>query len=100
MGNDGLFITNDAPEHVGKVTWLKILEDGSREWYEKVDGEWEMVASEPSPATPSDIATAIADHAAIATAHHPIPDGLTGSKTIGGYKLTFTAGLLTGFEVV
>ena len=43
---------------------------------------------------------AIAAHAAIPTAHHPIPDGITGSKVVGGYRLTFTAGILTGFEQV
>lgn len=47
-----------------------------------------------------DLVEAITAHAGNPTAHHPIPEGITGSKIIGGYRLTFTAGILTGFEQV
>ena len=48
----------------------------------------------------NELDAALAAHAGDPTAHHPIPNGITGSKVIGGYRLTFTAGLLTGFEQV
>jgi len=98
MGNDGIFVSEVAPDAAGKITWLKILPDGGREWYEHIDGSWELVASEDAPAFPTSIEAAIAAHAAKATAHHPIPDGLTGTRVIDGHTLTFTAGILTGYE--
>lgn len=50
MGNDGIIVADASPEVQGKVTWLKILPDGSREWYEQDDGSWSLVKSEVAPA--------------------------------------------------
>lgn len=51
MGNDGIVISDTEPTTVfGKFTWLKILPDGSRKWYERADGGWTLVKSEPVPA--------------------------------------------------
>lgn len=98
LNNDGIVISDSTPTDAGRFLWLKHV-GGKRQWHEKTDGGWILV-HEDEIFQSSDITDAIAAHAAISTAHHAIPSGITGSKTIGGYKLTFTAGLLTGFEAV
>ena len=50
MANDGVVISDTAPVVVGNVTWLKIAEDGSCEWYEKSGESWVLVKSEDAPA--------------------------------------------------
>ena len=51
-------------------------------------------------ASDAEVAAAIMAHAALPNAHHPANVGVTGTKTVGSYKFTFTNGLLTGFEQV
>ena len=93
MGNDGITVASSEPDVQGKVTWLKINPDGSREWYENVNGTFTLIESEASPAT--------TDHS------HPTHGDInfTGTISAGGYagwnervtvgnkKLTFKEGL-------
>jgi len=97
MGNDGIFISDSEPEHAGKITWLKLLEDGSKQWREKVDDDWELVKSEDAPASANHTHENLDQLADIVTL---LSNGVTGSKTVGGYQLTFNHGVLTGFEQV
>ena len=100
MANDGIVISDSEPTVTGKVTWLKILPDGSREWREMVDGSWSLVKSESAPAS--------ADHS------HPTHGDIdfTGDIKVGGvegltgeYEGTFKKikvvnGIVTEFELV
>ncbi len=94
MGNDGIVISSTEPTTiVGKFTWLQILTDGTRKWFERSDSGWQMVKEEDAPAT--------ADHS------HPTHGDInfTGTISAGGYaglnervtvgdkKLTFKEGL-------
>lgn len=55
MGNDGIVISDSEPTiQIGKFTWLQILPDGSRKWYERSDSGWQLVREEDAPA--------VADH--------------------------------------
>ena len=74
--------------------------DGSTVWWELTDG-WHLLRTDPAEPMASDaeLAIAIAKHAALPNVHHSANAGITGSRTVGGYKLTFTNGLLTGFEL-
>ncbi len=93
---------------VDKATWIVELPDNTREWRERISGGYQVVKIEPPPApighihsdlvTDTELAAAIAAHAALPNAHHPANVGVTGTKTLGGFKFTFTNGLLTGFE--
>lgn len=58
-----------------------------------VSGAWSAVIDQ-------DISDAIASHAVLPDVHHPANAGITGTKTLGGFKFTSTNGLLTGFEPV
>ena len=52
MGNDGIVISESEPTtNVGKFTWLQILPDGTRKWYERLNGGWALVKTEAAPAT-------------------------------------------------
>ena len=52
MGNDGIVISESEPTtNVGKFTWLQILTDGTRKWYERAGDSWILVKTEPAPAT-------------------------------------------------
>lgn len=71
--------------------WLW-FEPESGKWHDFKDGEWvEAPVPDHSHPTHGDInftGTVSADGDA----------GLTGQRTVGGYKLTFKKGLLVGFE--
>ena len=99
MPGSGLIISDTEPAGVvNRYTWMRPMPDGSREWYEPADGGWQLVRTDPAPPSTADIDSAIATHSADDDAHHVL--GLTGSRTIGGYRLTFTKGILTGLEAV
>ena len=87
-----------------KYIWLKPIPDGSFEYYEATTSGWVKVLTIPAFALAShshpEVGETISAHAALSDVHHPANAGITGSKTIGGYKFTFTNGLLTGFEPV
>lgn len=53
MGNDGIVISDTVPVGAFKATWLRILPDGSREWYELVGNDWTPVKTEAAPALAS-----------------------------------------------
>lgn len=75
---------------------------GGTEWWQLTDS-WKLLRTDPPStemASNADVIGAIATHSAIPSAHHPVNVGISGSKVVGGYKLTFTNGLLTGFEQV
>lgn len=97
-GNDGLIISESEPtEEVGRLTWLQILADGSRKWYVNTTGSWVLVKAESAPA--------FAEHThpnldTLADIVSLLASGVTGSKTVGGYKFTFNHGVLTDFEQV
>ncbi len=97
MGS-GIIVSETEPEMVNRYTWCKPCADGSIEYYEPTDGSWTKVRTIPAPAQLADITAAIAAHIATENAHHVL--GLTGQRTVGGYKFTFTKGILTGFEQV
>ena len=121
MGNDGIVVSDSEPTtQIGKFTWLQVLSDGSRKWFEKADGGWQLVKSEVAPAevdhvhSQSDIDGLVDALDSKATASHSHPThsdinftgsvsadgdtGLTGQRTIAGYTLAFKKGLLVGFQ--
>lgn len=52
MGNDGIVISESEPTtSIGKFTWLQILPDGTRKWFERADGGWSLVKTEGAPAS-------------------------------------------------
>ncbi len=52
MGNDGLVISSTEPmTSIGKFTWLQILPDGTRKWFERSDSGWAMIKEEDAPAS-------------------------------------------------
>uniref|UniRef100_A0A6M3JUX5 Uncharacterized protein n=1 Tax=viral metagenome TaxID=1070528 RepID=A0A6M3JUX5_9ZZZZ len=99
MGS-GLIISETAPELLNRYTWCKPLPNGSKEWYEPNDGGWVKVRTDPIPLAQTDIDTAIAVHTSLPNAHHPANAGITGSRTVGNFRLTFQNGLLTGFDPI
>lgn len=100
MANDGIVVSDSEPTVPGKVTWLKILPDGSREWYEKSDSGWTLAKTEPAPAA--------ANHS------HPTHGDInfTGDVSVGGNegitgdfegtfkKIKIVKGIITEFELV
>lgn len=77
-----------------KYLWMKPVADGSIEYYRSSDAGWSLIY------TAAGISDAIAAHAALPNIHHSANVGITGTRTVGGFRLTFTNGLLTGFEAV
>ena len=74
MGNDGIVILDTEPTTVvGKFTWLQILADGTRKWYEKPDGGWQLVKTELG--------------------------GVTGEYEGTFKKITIVNGIITDFEL-
>lgn len=98
MGNDGLVISDSEPTtSIGKFTWLQIDQDGTRKWYERANGGWGIVKTESAPAPAEHTHPNLDNLADIVSL---LASGITGSKTVGGYKFTFNHGVLTGFEQV
>lgn len=98
MGNDGIFVSDSQPESIGKITWLKILPDGSREWYEKTDSGFVKVKDEVASASANHSHLTHGDINFTGTVSADGDEGLTGEKTVKGYTLTFKKGLLVGFQ--
>jgi len=94
-----LFIGNThAPGHQSPPGWIWLKPvDGGLEIYSFVDGAWikqvELSFMEHSHPTHGDI-----NFTGVVAADGSV--GLTGERTVGGYKFTFKKGLLTGFEQV
>ena len=88
------------PTDNGKYTWMKLLPDGSLEFFNSSVAGWVKVMTVPAYALVNHSHT---EHGAInftGTVSADGDQGLTGTRTVGGYKLTFKKGLLVGFEVV
>ena len=97
------FFISDTPPSVDKPVGAQIIgywyntvtkklmemQSGVEDWVEVAD------LSTVVGITQEQLDAAIAAHTADEDAHHVL--GLTGSKTIAGYTLTFTKGILTGF---
>ncbi len=84
-----------------------IYDDVTHKWKDLQNGTWVEVSLPPpsevdetirNSATGAGGAAALVIHSALPDAHHPANAGITGTKTLGGFKFTFTNGLLTGFE--
>ena len=86
------------PEPISGTIVSLLLPDGSIEWWQLTDG-WHLIKTEPAIESMASDAE-LAAHVALPDAHHPANVGITGSKVVGGFRLTFTNGLLTGFEAV
>ncbi len=82
MSNDGIIISDSEPTSLDKVTWLKILPDGSREWYERTGESWALVKTESAPAL----------------ANHTHAD-LTGEFEGTFKKIKIENGIVTDFEL-
>lgn len=89
-----------------EIAWLKpmlilqILPDGTRKWLERSDGGWILVKEEDAPATADHSHATHGDINFTGTVSVGGEAGLSGSKVLDGKRLTFTNGILTGYEVV
>ncbi len=91
--NSGLLYKTDP----GKYLWMKPASDGSIEFYESTGTSWEKVSTIPASASLNHSHEGLNQLPDVITL---LSDGVTGSKTIGGYKFTFNHGVLVGFEAV
>lgn len=99
---NGVIISDSAPTHVTGYGWLKIAPDNSREWYhfDKDTQSWVLDKTEPAPALLEHTHLELGDINFTGSVSTGGEAGITGSKTLGGYRITFKNGLLTGFESV
>jgi len=88
------------PTDDGKYLWIKPLPDGSREYYQSSSAGWVKVLTIPVHALINHQHSTHGDINFTGTVSANGDQGLTGERTVGGYKLTFKKGLLVGFEVV
>lgn len=99
MGNDGIIVADASPEVQGKVTWLKILPDGSREWYEQDDGSWSLVKSEVAPASADHSHPTHGDINFTGTISVGVVAGMTGEYEGTFKKIKIINGIVTEFEL-
>lgn len=94
----GTIISETAPDRLNRFTWLKPLPDGSIEYYEPDDGGWVKVKTVAAPIPADHSHSSLGDINLTGTISSGGTPGITGSKTLGGYIITFKNGLLTGFQ--
>jgi len=94
----GIIISQTTPDMTNRYTWLKPLEGGGYEAYEPADGGWQKVLDIAAPATVDHTHETLGSINITGTVKVNNDAGVTGSKTIGGYTLTFKQGILTGFQ--
>ena len=96
----GIVISSDIPVDipVSWHTWLRYLPDGSKEYYEDSGIGWTKVWTEAAPALLNHSHPTHGDINFTGTVSADGDTGLTGQRTVGGYKFTFKKGLLVGFE--
>ena len=92
----GLFIGEISPAGHQCPTgwlWIKPVETGL-ELYDYTDGTWVLRYTVPLSSHTHEGLDQLPDIVTL------LNNGITGSKTVGGYKFTFNHGILTGFEAV
>ncbi len=94
----GIIISQQTPEMVNRYTWCRPLPDGGIEWFEPLDSGWVLTHSQPAPALLDHSHPTLGDINFTGTVSAGGNQGLTGTRTVAGHKLTFTKGILTGFE--
>lgn len=107
MGNDGLYISDIEPtDRVGKFTWLQILPDGTRKWYEIVGEVWELVKTEDAPATVDGDGVVTPDNIQIKNLNitgnlwYDGDNGANADVTVGGIHMVVKEGIVTTLEAV
>ena len=95
-----IVISETEPEKTNKYTWCKPLADGGKEWYELADGGWKLVGTDIAPAALAHSHATHGDINFIGTVSVNGDEGVTGQKTIGGFRITFKNGILTGFDPI
>lgn len=81
-----------------RYTFVKPTE-GIEETYEYIAGAWELVETTELP-VPEHSHPSLGDTNFTGDVFASGDKGLTGERTVGGYKITFKKGLLVGFEAV
>ena len=99
---NGIILSDSPPSHVTGYAWIKVNPDGSVSWYSynKDMQEWVLDRTEPAYSLLVHLHPELGNVNFIGTVSADSAQGITGSRTLGGYKITFTKGLLTGFEPV
>jgi hypothetical protein len=89
----GIVISEDTPEVTNMDAWFK---PSTQQWYEVVNGAWSVSADIPEYAPVAHTHDGLDELGDIVTL---LGNGVTGTKTVGNYTLTFNHGVLVGFEV-
>ncbi len=99
MANDGIIISDTAPTASDKIIWLKILPDGSREWYERSDGNWSLIKTEAAPAAADHSHATLGDINFTGTISADGDEGITGTYEGTVKKIKVVKGIITEFEL-
>ena len=118
----GIIVSDTEPSPDNYDLWLSTIDS---KWREYINGTW-IVRSAPLMVVPSEVTldteldARMLAHEALPSIHHPQEhshpthgdinftgtvsaagvQGLTGQRTVGGWKIIFSKGLLVGFEPV
>lgn len=97
---NGIIFSDSAPANVTGYAWVKVMPDGSREWYSynKDSHQWVLDHTDIAPASVAHTHPTLGDIDFTGAISVGGVAGLTGSRLIPGVgTLTFTKGILTGF---
>lgn len=104
--NDGIVISSSEPTSDNKVTWLQILEDGTRKWYERIGNEWVLVKTEAAPVTVdgegvvSPFNLQIHNLNITGNLFYNGDNGANAEVTVGGLHMVVKEGIVTTLEEV